>query len=106
RRLPADAVVHESEGERAEPGRYVEHDAEQQDLLRREAERPGGVDASEREDRHEAVVVEQAGGEETDDLAESADLAERLAELAHRRGEHPAGRRDGSRPLLADAHAA
>ena len=43
------------------PAATFQRDAEEQDLFEGEAERAGGVDPAEGEDRHEAVVVDEPG---------------------------------------------
>ena len=81
--------------------RDIEDNAEEQHFLESETERFGGVDSAEREDGYQTVVVHEARNQETHDLAVSANLCKRIAQLTGRIAEHAPAPRDGG-PVLGD----
>jgi hypothetical protein len=70
-----------SHQQRARPGRQIQRNAKYQDVLEREAERLGGVNASERVDRDESIVVKQARDQESDDLPVASELTNSIGKL-------------------------
>src|SRR5690606_26078249 len=64
----ADPVIDETENQRTKPGRNVQRDPEQDDLIEGEVECPDRIDAAEGKDGHQSVVVDQSREEHPEDL--------------------------------------
>ena len=78
-----------------EPGADVEDDTERNELLEAEAEGAHRVDAAEREDRHEAVVVEEPRQQEQSDLPVPAQMAHGDGQIGERAPHADPAARDG-----------
>ena len=62
--LAAEAIIHESEGQRSCARRHVDGNSENDDFGQAHAEGAGGIDSAEREYRDQAVVVDESRQEE------------------------------------------
>src|SRR5690606_40380243 len=85
----------ETENQRTKPGRNVQRDPEQDDLIEGEVECPDRIDAAEGKDGHQSVVVDQSREEHPEDLPMASEFGERRSELSKCPRDHAADVSDG-----------